>query len=334
MLNNLKVGLAYTPYEIDSPTPEELYNAKKMEVAVKCIKEALDSSECQTILLPVDENFLVNVQQEKPDLIFNYSTGVQEKNSQVITAALLEKTGLPFTSSSMKAHFTALYKDLTKYTLLGKGIPTPPFQVFNHYEEELREDLGFPLFVKPLHEGASFGIDYNSVVRNHLQLREKVREIHIRYQQAALVEEFVPGREFTVGIWGNEQPEILPVLELRFNNIDNINTQQNKNTRSMQQICPAFIPDDIHKKIKGLAIKAYKAIGCSDYARVDLRMTNEGKIYVIELNTLPSLKADRSSFITMARAAGIEYNEIIKRIVSLALERHYVDLMKEKVPGI
>jgi D-alanine-D-alanine ligase len=333
VFNNLKIVLAYTPYISPSSTPEVEYNARKMELAAKNIKEALENSGFLPVLLPVDELFLVRVKETSPDLIFNYSTGVQEKNSQVITASLLEKIGLPFTGSGMKTHFIALYKDLTKYILKSKDIPTPAFQVFTNYDEELKSNLSFPLFVKPVHEGSSFGIDQNSVVRNHLQLREKVKEINTIYQQAALVEEFIPGREFTVGVWGNEHPDILPILELSFNNINNINTMENKNKRSMQEICPCFIPEEIQIKIKELAIKAFLAIGCYDYARVDFRMSNEGQLYVIELNTLPSLKADRSSFITMARAAGFEFNQVINKIVSLALERQYSGQIKE-VPGL
>ncbi len=334
MFTDLRIGLAFTPYSNYNSTPLDEYNSKKMKESINSIKTALENLNYPVVLLPVDKEFLNRVGKDKPELIFNYSTGVCEKNSQVMTAALLEKTRLPYTASNMKAHFTALYKDLTKSVLISKGIPTPGFQIFETENQRLKEGLNFPLFVKPVHEGSSFGVDQNSVVRNLTQLKEKIQEINHLFHQPALVEEFIPGREFTLGILGNNQLELLPVMELKFNNFNNINTQENKKARTMEQICPAFIPQQFEEKLKELAFQTYKAVGCSDYARVDFRISNEGKIYVIEINTLPSLKPDRSSFITMARSAGYEYKGIINKIIAVAMKRYYLDRTKKEIPGV
>lgn len=329
MSNLLKIVLAHTPYKKYNLTPLEEYNVNKMEASIEALKKALEKYNHQVIPLPVDKFFLEKIWGISPDLIFNYSTGVQEKNDQVITASLLEKTGFPYTSSGLKAHFTALYKDLAKSVFITQGIPTPKFQIFNNPDEELNKGLKFPLFVKPLHEGSSFGVDNNSVVFNNGNLKIKIEEINNIYKQPALVEEFVPGREFTLGVWGNSHPQVLPILELKFNNLNNINTQENKNKRAMEQICPALLPENISEELRKLAVKTYKAMGCSDYARVDFRVTEDGKAYVLEINTLPSLKPDRSSFITMARSAGMEYEEIINKIVSIAYNRYNTKRMNK-----
>ncbi len=315
------IGLAFNPYNGFYTNEVERYNAKKMEKATQLIKLALENNSYKVILLPIDEFFLSKTLNQKPDLIFNYSTGIIEKNSQAISTGLLEKTGIPFTGSELKTHVIALYKDLSKYVFKTNGIPTPNFQVLDKPNEIKKTLLNYPLFVKPLHEGSSFGVDDRSVVHNIKGLNEKSAEIIRNYRQPALIEEFIPGKEYTVGIWGNYEPELLPILELRFNNKDNINTREVKNKRAMEELCPASIEINIEKAIKKIAIKAYKMLGCLDYARMDFRVDPEGRVYLIEINSLPSLKPDRSSFIKMCRAKNIDFDAAIKRIVDISIQR-------------
>jgi D-alanine-D-alanine ligase len=223
--------------------------------------------------------------------------------------------------------------------LVAHGIPTPTFQVFNSPDEPLKSDLRFPLIAKLSSEGASMGLDYDSVVYDEAALRDRVVLLINTYQQAALVEEYIDGREFTVGVMGNNPPYALPVGEMHFYGklpirldepdpehfemLKDITGQHEMENVPMESetLAPASVPPDMAERIQQTAIAAYQAIGCLDWARVDIRMDKAGNLYVLEVNLEPGV-ASTYAFSKMAFAAGWTYTELINRILNHAIERY------------
>jgi len=212
--------------------------------------------------------------------------------------------------------------------LRAAGVETPKFQVFSPQNTvELNSELRFPLFVKPSRGGCSCGIDNDNLVFNKIQLTYVVERIHTQYNQPALVEEFAEGREFTVGILENGGLLVLPVLEIiyepgqvRFRTFDSKMSKPGL-TKS---VCPAPLSRSDIDRIKKTAFAAYKATGCRDFARVDIRFDIAGTPQVLEVNSLPGLDRDFGSFTRMAYEAGIAYHELVRTILLSACKRHGV----------
>lgn len=296
--------------------------AKKMLKVISAVSQAIISLGYELETLPGNYRTAEFLQQTRVDLVFNVCTGVYAKDTQVLYAGILEKTGVLFTGSGYKAQLLALHKDLAKVCFSSNLIPTPNFQVVNSTGIPLRDDLKFPLFIKPVHEGSSMGIPSGGLVKNMQEYQEGVAYLLAKYNQPVLVEKFIPGREFTVGILGNAVPVVLPILELDFReaNPDNYTNYNIKSKRLMKTICPAQIDPYLQKRIEELALQAYYSLGCRDFARVDIRLNPAGELFVLEVNCLPALYHG-SSITIMAEKAGMEYRDLIGAIINSAMER-------------
>ncbi|MFT3691622.1 MAG: ATP-grasp domain-containing protein [Kofleriaceae bacterium] len=264
------------------------------------------------------------------DLIFNIAEGVEGRNREAQVPALCELLGIPYTGSDSATLAIALDKALGKKVLLQHDILTPKFQVMESARERLSPDMRFPLIVKPNAEGSSKGIGSTSVVDNEEELRDKVKELIERYRQPALVEEYIAGREFTVGLLGDKRPRVLPPMEIKF--------KQEENTRPVYDYgvkqewekyvyyeCPAKLSEAEQKAMEKIARATFWALDCRDVARVDMRMDADGRIYVLEVNPLPGLTPDYSDLVLIAKACGMEYDQLIAEIMTGGLRR-----MREK----
>jgi D-alanine-D-alanine ligase len=299
------------------------------------IKSALNSLGYRTSIFNVDSNFfrLIDyLREERPDLVFNLVESVENESAQEMNiAGVYELMNLPFTGAGPLALGTALNKPRVKEILASHGIRTPRFMVFGIKDRiVMQEGVSFPLIVKPAHEDASVGIDDNSVVYNIADLRKRVRFIHTEYDQPALAEEYIDGRELNVAILGNKPPAALPISEIDFSGLTEgmhkivsyeakwiHGTVAYEGTRG---VCPAVLPAQLEARIKETALRAYSLIGCRDYARVDFRLTKDGIPYVLEVNPNPDI-SDDAGFARSARAQGYTFAEIVGKIVESALER-------------
>jgi len=264
------------------------------------------------------------------DLIFNIAEGVEGRNREAQVPALCELLGIPYTGSDSATLAIALDKALGKKVLLQHDILTPKFVVMESHRERVPSDMKYPLIVKPNAEGSSKGIGSTSVCDNEEQLRDKVKELIERYRQPALVEEYITGREFTVGLLGDKRPRVLPPMEIKF--------KQEENTRPVYDYavkqewekfvyyeCPAKLTEAEQKAMEKIARATFWALDCRDVARVDMRMDAEGRIYVLEVNPLPGLTPDYSDLVLIAKACGMEYDQLIAEIMTGGLRR-----MREK----
>jgi D-alanine-D-alanine ligase len=264
------------------------------------------------------------------DLIFNIAEGVEGRNREAQVPALCELLGIPYTGSDSATLAIALDKALAKKVLLQHDILTPKFQLMESPRERLDSEMKFPLIVKPNAEGSSKGVNATGVVDTEEELRAAVKSIVERYRQPALVEEYIAGREFTVGLLGDKRPRVLPPMEICFKKKDDSRpvydyAVKQEWEKHVYYECPAKLTEAEQKAMEKIARATFWALDCRDVARVDLRMDADGRIYVLEVNPLPGLTPDYSDLVLIAKACGMEYDQLIAEIMTGGLRR-----MREK----
>jgi D-alanine-D-alanine ligase len=267
------------------------------------------------------QNFMPKVVRgERPGMIFNMAYGIQGKSRYTHIPAMLEMLGVPYVGSGPSAHAIALDKVMSKIVFLRHQLPTPGFWLFSSPNEDLGS-VHFPVIVKPKMEAVSIGL---KVVNNERDLREAITFIIEEFQQEALVEEFVAGREFAVGILGNGTTlDTLPIVEIDLGGDPNaIQTVDDKMKHPRGKICPADIPQITADQLCKLAIDAFKALGLFDFARVDFRMDPNSHIYILEINSMASLNPP-GSFVHAAQVAGMNYTDLVNRMLDTAAIRYF-----------
>jgi D-alanine-D-alanine ligase len=300
------------------------------------IKEALVSLGYRTAIMNVDADIyrLIDyLRAEKPDIVFNLVECVENESLQEMhVAGLYELLKIPYTGAGPFALGVALNKPRVKELLSYHGIPTPRFQVFQPTARiALAEEMEFPLIVKPSHEDGSVGISNSSVVSTMGELRRLIRYIFEEFEQPALVEQYIDGRELNVAILGHKIPQALPISEIDFSGLTNempkIVTYKAKwmhgtiEYEGTKGLCPARLTTQQEARLKEIALKCFHIVGCRDYARVDFRMAPNGQLYVLEVNPNPDI-SDEAGFARSAKAAGYTFPEVIGKIVESALERY------------
>ncbi|MCJ7761508.1 ATP-grasp domain-containing protein, partial [Candidatus Bathyarchaeota archaeon] len=226
-------------------------------------------------------------------------------------------------------------KGLTHQLLSVAGVPSPHFQVFTDANARMEEKLGFPLVVKPLAEGSSKGVRSSSLVKDEESLRRQVSWVIKTYNQPAIVEEFLPGREFTVGLIGNGEPKVLPIVEILLENLPSGSSSLysyeakwiwDTPEKPLDMFsCPAEIPHKLEKEIKRIAVKTFKVLQCRDVCRMDMRLDEDDKPHILEVNPLPGMipnPDDHSCLPEAASMAGYTYDQLICTILWQALKRY------------
>jgi D-alanine-D-alanine ligase len=278
------------------------------------------------------KRLITGLSRRKPDLVFNLMEMFGDNVfGDIPVTGLLDLLGVDYTGSGPGELYLSQDKGLTKKLLAFEDILYPRFAVFSRDTAfETGGNLRMPLFVKPLRSDASLGIGGKSLVHDAVALMERVSVIRKELDDSALAEEFIEGREFYVGVIGNAQPKALPPVEIDFTGFPegvpkvmdskakwDERSKEYKGTRSVL----AQLPDELRARLQKVAVDAYRALRVRDYGRVDLRLTDTGDIYVLEVNA--SCYLDRGSEFAMAAgAAGLDYVRLIERIVELALARH------------
>ncbi len=299
------------------------------------VQSALESMGYRASLFNMngDVQRLIRVVDEKqPDLIFNLCESVgNESIHEMHVAGIYELLGVPYTGAGAFALGTCLNKVRTKEILAYYKILTPKFVLLRNITELSADgfDLSYPLIVKPSREDASLGIENDSVVENITALRKRVRHVIQTYDQPALVEEYIEGRELNVAIIGNKKPIVLPISEIDFSGLPEgypkIVTYNGKWMQGSAEFigtvgkCPANLSTDLERKIKDIALKAFHVMGCRDYARVDVRLKN-GTPYVLEVNPNPDI-SDDAGFARSIGEYGLSFEGAVGKIVEFALER-------------
>ena len=326
----LRIGFSYNVKRVESKgdDTEAEYDAPE---TITSIRDALESYGHVVVPLEATAELPRQLMDAPVDLVFNIAEGVSGRNREAAVPALCELMGIPYTGSDAATLSIALDKALSKRVLRQHGILTPEFQVMESGRERLSPKMKFPLIVKPNQEGSSKGVSaHASVVDDEESLRLVVRELLDKYRQPALIEYYIAGREFTVGLLGDKRPRVLPPMEIIF--LDKANPRPVYDYQIKQEWekhvyyqCPAHLTPAELKSMERIARETFVALDCRDVARVDLRMDDAGEIYVLEVNPLPGLTPGYSDLCLIAKAANIDYRSLIGEILTGGLKR-----MREK----
>jgi len=319
-------SLNFIPYfEVENKTPMEEY-----ELFAKRIESL--GYQCYTLNVKDDFQLLItNLTKRRPDVIYNFvELFYNNPKLEMNVTGLFELLEIPFTGAPPLALANCQSKVFTKRLLSSYGITTPNFQLIKSFSERYKHALTFPIIVKPAFEDASVGIDYNAVVYNNSELNAKINYIFSEFKQAALIEEYIDGRELNVAVMGDETPIVLPISEIDFSSMPehfpNIVSYQAKwdplheAYHKTIPICPAILPKRVQAKAEKIALTAFKAMGVRDYARVDMRLSKDNELFVLEVNPNPDL-TEGTGFMRSAAAAGMEYNDAVDKIIKFALAR-------------
>ncbi len=315
---------------------KEVYNPE----TVKRVASSLESGGHNVEVIDGNMKVIEQLQQfmpkvidgEQMGMVFNMAYGIQGESRYTHIPSMLEMLGIPYVGSSPSGHALALDKVITKIILQKNGISTPDFWVFSGGEEDLSQ-VKFPVIVKPKMESVSFGL---RVVTNEQDLKEAVEFIVKEFEQQALVEQFIRGREFAVGLIGNNPVETFPILEIDLeNDPDAIQTEEHKREQPRQKICPADLPESLAKEMRQQCIAAYKALQLRDFSRVDIRMDEQQRIYILEINSMASLGLT-GSYVHAASVAGYDYQALVNKMLDVAAVRYFASRIThsdQQAPG-
>ncbi len=310
---------------------------------IRLIQSALETDGHKTEFIMADQNLPYELKKYKPDICFNISEGLGGDAREAQIPALLEMLRIPYTASRVLTNAIALDKTLTKRIWRDRNLPVAPFQEFNSGDEPLRHELRFPLFVKPSREGTGMGVDMKAKVETETDLRERVNYVINAYKQPALVETYLPGREFTVGQIGRPDAALFsrhpewyapdgyhrfPILEVESSRAATPGIYSHAAKSHLlgeegapEYLCPADIPPDLAKKLHHLALRGHTILGALDISRVDFRLDAEGQPRLIEINPLPGLTPGYSDLCIQAAKDGIAYEDLILEILYLSAGR-------------
>ncbi len=306
------------------------------EPATIAAVEAALSRVGTVVRLEADADFPRKLQDASPDIVFNIAEGLNGPNREAHVPAMCEFYGVPYTGSDVLTLALGLDKRRAKEVFQARGVPTAAFvTLLPDAPSSLPPGFPLPAVVKPVHEGSSMGIPERAFCRTPAEVARRVAEIAREYHQPALAEAFLPGREFTVAVLGNGAgATALPLVEIRFDALPAgavpLYGYEAKwvwdTTEAPLQIfdCPADVTASLGRAIGAAALGAYDALGCRDWARVDIRLNAEERPNVIEINPLPGILPDprqNSCFPKAARAAGLSYDDLIATVLQLAVRR-------------
>ncbi|NUQ38055.1 MAG: hypothetical protein HUU23_09710 [Caldilineales bacterium] len=336
---NIKQSIA-----ADADAPADALAEFDSLATVETLAAALASRGHRAAIVNADRDFFTTIRDLRPDICFNIAEGLGGDSRESHVPAILEMLGIPYTGGAVLTHAISLDKGITKQLWRDAGLPTAPFQVLRRPDDPLDPKLTFPLFVKPVREGSGMGINEHSIVHNLRDLRRQAAWVIQTYRQPAIVERYLSGREFTVGLIGNTPTpghprwndlynelgyHLFPVLEVDAN-IGAGKGLYNTLAKSFlpgeegapAYICPAPIDPGFATELQHLAIKAFEAVGGLDLGRVDFKLGRFGRPYLLEINTLPGLNPLASDMCIVSRAEGMPYETLINEILTLALDRY------------
>ena len=300
------------------------------------VADVLDQAGYDTLRLGVRDDLpamLAALRDPAPVTVFNLCESLRGDNRfEALVPMLLEFEGVVYTGSPPTTLLSALHKDRTKQLLLAAGVPTPRSLTFTSADISDLGDLRFPLIVKPTREDASVGISSASVVATPAELESRVRHVLMHYNQPAIVEEYILGREINASILERPggQPEVFPLHEIDFSDMPTDRpkivsfeakwVEDSPDFRGTRPV-PCVIRDEIRERITQVALAGFRAVGVRDYGRVDLRLAGDGTPFVIDVNPNCDLSSQGGGFARAARAAGLTYADLVLRLLALALER-------------
>lgn len=340
----MKIAVTYNLKPRDKGKPcdsdADLYAEWDDEETVSAVYDAL-AAQHEVILVEDKCGIESRLQQLRPNIVFNMAEGHGGVEREGHIPAILERYAIPFTGSSSRTLTLCLDKAATKRFLCRHGLPTLSSRIvhdLNAVQPDMAVSQTTPLIVKPLHEGSSKGIYSESVVYDPGSLQKQIARVIETYKQPALIEPFVTGREFTIGLLGNgETVEVLPLVEICFDDLPTrapsiysyeakwLWDQPHRPLNLLQ--CPARLDATLEGILRQMCRRTFEVLQCRDWCRVDVRLDEDDRPYILEVNPLPGILPDpdrHSCFPKAAIAAGISYPELVRRILYHACQRYHL----------
>ena len=326
----LRVGITYNlkkEFSQRENQPIDLLEEFDSEETIDAIREVLESEGHEVIKLGGDTGLIDRLRQAPVDIVFNIAEGLEGRNREAHIPALLEFLNIPYTGSDPLTLSVTLDKAMAKRIVVSHDIPTPRFKKVERMEDLDGLDLRYPLFVKLCYEGSSKGVRLDSKILGPQSLEEKTRSLLGIYGSPLLVEEFVKGPEFTVGVIGNEHPSVLGVMQIEIKGRppeESIYSLEIKREwqEKVRYHCPPLIDQPLIKKVEEVALRSYRALDCRDVSRVDIRVGEDHTPYFLEINPLPGLSPVYGDLVIMARSMEWDYARLVKTIFHQALKRY------------
>ncbi len=326
----LRIGITYNlkkDFSHIGELPEDFSEEFDTEETIDAIRDVLINEGHQVFKLGGDRGLIERLKEEPVDIVFNIAEGFKGRNREAHIPSILEFLGIPYTGSDPLTLSLTLDKSMAKRIVASEGIPTPRFKKINRLEELNDLNLHYPLFLKLCYEGSSKGVRLDSKIMTFQSLREKARLLLKEYGPPLLIEEFINGPEFTVGILGNENPYVLGVMEIEIKGtppeeaIYSLEIKREWEERVCYH-CPPKISHDLLRNIEEVALKSYRVLECRDVSRVDIRVGEDGVPYFLEINPLPGLSPVYGDLPIMSKKLGWDYARLIKTIFNHALSRY------------
>jgi len=329
-MKKLRVGITYNlkkDFTRQENQPIDLLEEFDSEETVDAIRTALESEGHDVVKLGGDVGLIDRLRQASVDIVFNIAEGLHGRNREAHIPALLEFLNIPYTGSDPLTLSLTLDKAMAKRIVMSQEIPTPRFKKVERMEDLGHLNLRYPLFIKPCYEGSSKGVRLDSKILDPRILREKAGGLLETYGSPLLVEEFVRGPEFTVGVLGNETARVLGVMQIEIKGSppeESIYSLEIKREweEKVRYHCPPSIDPSLLEKIEKVALQSYRALDCRDVSRVDIRVGEDQTPYFLEINPLPGLSPVYGDLVIMARSMGWDYAGLVKAILHHALKRY------------
>jgi len=316
----LRVGIPYNlkkDFSHRGDLPEDFSEEFDTEETIDAIGDVLAGDGHKVFKLGGDIGLIDKLKEIPIDIVFNIAEGFKGRNREAHIPSILEFLNIPYTGSDPLTLSLTLDKSMAKRVVASEGIPTPRFKKINKLEDLNDLNLCYPIFLKLCYEGSSKGVRLDSKIISFQSLEEKARRLLKEYGPPLLVEEFVSGPEFTVGILGNEKPSVLGVMEIEVKGtspkeaIYSLEIKREWEERVFYH-CPPKIGPDLLRKIEEVALKSFRVLECRDVSRVDIRVGEDGIPYFLEINPLPGLSPVYGDLPIMAKKMGWDYASLIK----------------------
>lgn len=321
----MKIAIIFHPRRMRAT--EELIHGSRRKVifpTLARVRKAFQRAGHMVVSIDGRGNLSTKVRRTKPDIVFNWFS--VPGRAQAYIPAILEKMEVPYTGCGFLCHALAMHKGLSSKILRYDKLPIPPFSLVSRKQRQPSRRIEFPVLVKPCSLGASEGITMESFVESAEELSSAIDKA-LAKDKEAVITKFIPGHELTVGVIGNKKLQILPILEKHFRvkpGIPRIFTEKMKRTRAHwhESVSVPKLPKQEEAAVRKLAMRAYRSIGCTDYARVDLRLEKLGIPWIIEVNTLPGIFPKFSPMAKMANEIGKGVEYLSMRILEEAVARY------------
>jgi len=331
-LGPLKVAVLVSMEKFASDThetaPEDVHAELESDDHAESYARGIRSRGHEAIIHNADADLAAWLREVQPDICFNTCEGFIGDSREAQIPALLEMIGYPYTGPTPLSAAITHDKAICKRVAHTWGVRTPAFQVFETADDPINHDLIYPLFVKPLHEGTGMGIKLDCIVRNEKELRIRVAEKIDTYKQPALVEDYIEGKDITCGLVGNgDDVHIFPITEVDFSGyppeVGNIYGYEAKVPYDAlyKNKCPAPLGDQLTNEVRQITHKVFRIMGCRDFCRCDYRLTDDGRLYFLEVNALPGVNP-RSDLTLMAEAEGWTHADLISAVLESGAQRY------------